>query len=1484
MTTSISAQLNQTHRNALLSYYLGQYVENNADLSPYIKTPEDVYEYLLIDPMVSNDVTTSQVAAAISSIQQYMNSMALNMEPDFNSSNIDNDQLQGWKNGNNQYAIWAGEMELQNYPEDYIDPTLRQNKTTYFQDLETILNQNKINSDTAQDAVLNYLNEFEQVANLDMVSGYLNGVDVTKDRYYLLGKTRGSSAKYFWRTFDMAENVSNVISVNAWSEWNEATLSINDDALVGTVRPTIFNNRLYAVWFERMVTGQTVSEDGTTVDDIITLTCNTSYLRFDNTWSAISVVGSREGNRSTSLLLSAEANDYFTMALCSNKTEQSESATGFFCLYVTVEDGIYQTFSVGVDAWFNPVLYEDTYVSPVCSVFGTADGQKLIQYTIPGDDEVIITSVSAVDSGDNFNGGILSYIDNISIGDMSLTKQTDNTYIISIPLKYSVDPCTYQFYKISGASGDITSSDISIEFCDNIAYLNGSVSIDLEDHADLSGVDMNIQDDRGVFYSDPVYQSDENIEYNSDNENYIFSNYPMEYKELKDKLWNSEVANLYFNYGGGHVSPNFYMDQPDKDPITWWAKAFVGDWGAENSPLAQKIIYAGTDEEYAVKIPGTIGITTFVYGIEREQQGGDPYSTIAWRSFNITVTSMDTILTPLLSEYTDSKLGTAVFLDFQSMTFSDGTPISPIRLNTLFAKELINKASTSIDALLSWDTQMTEEPALVADGEPAPMDFNGANGLYFWELFFHMPFLVGYRLNQEQQYDEALSWLNYIFDPTARGRDNDEPDYWSVRPLVEESSPESLADSLQNPVDPDALATADPMHYQKALFMAYVRNMIAAGDADYRLLTNDGLSQAKLRYSQAKNLLGPRPDVQLVNRWQPDTLDVIAGATDPQLSQLENTLADRLYAFPGKMATALQTDINPNFVLPLNTQLLNYWNVLDSRMYNLRHNLSIDGQPLNIPLYATPVNPTVLMQQSAQGGSLTSASAGLSATIPPYRFRRMLQSAYGAVSTLTQFGQTLLSFYERGDNASLQQMQAQQMVDISSFTISLQQQAIDALNADQTALEASKTIAVEASNHYSTLCTNGVSSSESQAMNLQTSASSLLTAAEPLIAVGAGMNMAPDIFGFSDGGSKWGGAAYASGLILQLTGQSQELVASRIQLSEEYRRRNEEWQFQADQADRQITNIDDQLAALAIRQQAAQTSLQQAQAQQANLQTTLNYLTSRFTQASLYNWLTGQLSALYYQAYDAVVSLCLSAEACWQYEMCDTVTRFIQPNTWNDTYHGLLVGESLQLNLHQMESSWLNRNQRRLELTKTLSLKSLINDDTTWNAFIAKGTLNFALNESLLDSDYPGHYQRQLKFVTVSLPTLLGPYQDVRATLTQTSSSTLLKADIEGVNHLNDSDTGSNTNIINNLRASQQVAVSSGLNDSGLFELSFSDERYLPFEGTGAVSAWQLSFPNPTSAEQSALLAALSDVIVQVHYTAVYGGSTFEQSVIASQP
>jgi len=1521
MSIDIAASLNERQRDALLSYYLGQYVpaSGNEDLVNLVQTPEDVYEYLLIDPLVSNAVPTSRVAQAMSSIQQYINGITMNMEPGYQTQFLDQDNITSWKEGLSQYDIWAGEVELDTYPENYIDPTLRQSQTAYFKDLITDLNQNTINNDTAQQAVMSYLNKFEQVANLTIVSGYLDSTDQTSGTYYFLGKSTTSPVQYYWRSFDMDLNVDNVASSSAWSEWYPMNTAINEEALQGIPRLTYFNNRLYLFWFERTMAGNT--GEGTEATPYDQINAYSSYCDFSNTWSApytlMAVNNAADDDYWSKLFQSA----LLCTACLYNDTDDILSVSLYDGASGNTTDG-FSDFSMRIDYWFNLEQVESkspgkdsdgnvivttlaTYLQHYSPISGDANAQQRIQSVYSS-----VFSIKKVEvSSDQYYDGLAGTltlpsltVDNFKVsqdvtGGISLTcyipqvvstVNAESVYAASQVVltgdnDYPADPnngsypdagklsCIFTTH-IPGALSNIIVTDVIDEMAADI-YTDGYSFIRVRND-DFDFPKRQVQngtlDLSELIFEDPegvMSQGDMHIELKnlSDGSRYMQGNV---------KLGNNTT--LIFN------SPwTFYFYEGNAAGV-WGVGTSTSKQASEFTPEStsfQFVITDFTDDESNQET--IVRYISFGY----QESGGASVH----QEYKVTLYKPNGIaVTPYISTKTDDKLGTVEFLNF-SGNFDDGTTITPIRLNTLFAKELINKASASMQALLNWDTQLTLEPGMT-NNTAVPMDFSGANGIYFWELFFYMPYLVAWRLGLEEEYSDALNWYHYIFDPSARGRDNSdvvgsdlneqypEPDYWSVRPLVETASSAAQATAGWLTTDPDAIASAWPVHYQKAVFMAYVSTLMAAADASYRLLTSDGLSLARLQYGQVKDLLGIRPDALIVNHWAPETLEELAESAESNVALLSYELqAPALPAFAGQLSVAAEVATRDSFMAPVNSQLLGYWNTLDSRLYNLRHQLTIDGLPMTVPLYAPPVNPTVLMEQSVQGGSLIAASSGMTANIPPYRFSTMLQSARFAVSTLSQFGQTLLSYYERKDAAGLQELDAQLALDISAYTLTLGQNAIDALDQDKTVLEASRSMAQQRYDHYFGLYTTGVSAGETSAMALRDSASAVMTAASPLVTAGMAMKTIPNIFGFSDGGQEVGAPTLAAGMVLQMSADITSLAAQQTEISESYRRRSEEWQIMYQQAQSEIDTLNAQLDALAVRRVGAVTSLQLAQAQQDNLKSTLNFLTTRFTQSSLYNWLTGQLSALYYQAYDAVLSLCLSAQACWQYEMGDMTSTFIQTGAWNDSYHGLLVGETLALNLQQMESAWLTRNARRLELTKTVSLKQL--DSEAFTSLVTDGVTQFSLSESLFDNDYPGHYLRQIKYVTVSLPALVGPYQDVRMTLTQSGSRTLLKADINGVNYLNDSTTGSASNIITNLRASQQIAVSSGLNDSGMFVLNFGDERYLPFEGTGAVSDWQLKFPNVKSAEQQALLQSLNDVIIQVHYTALYGGGTFEQAV-----
>ena len=389
------------------------------------------------------------------------------------------------------------------------------------------------------------------------------------------------------------------------------------------------------------------------------------------------------------------------------------------------------------------------------------------------------------------------------------------------------------------------------------------------------------------------------------------------------------------------------------------------------------------------------------------------------------------------------------------------------------------------------------------------------------------------------------------------------------------------------------------------------------------------------------------------------------------------------------------------------------------------------------------------------------------------------------------------------------------------------------------------------------------------------------------------------------GGTRKPAATYFSVLsVLDLTSKGMLLHADYAALIDQHRRRRKEWDFQIEQAKAEIEVLDKQIDSQRMVIASANTGLLQAEKARDQAEAYYDFLKHRSTGPGLYQWLLSQMATLYFQAYDSVLSMCLATEAGWQYELGDRDTRFIPHDAWADNRHGLNAGEALKLGLLRMETAFLNRHKRRLELTKTISLKALLKDydpnagresatlnATGWLAVKAQlrsqGEIAFHLNSSLFDKDYPGHYLRQLVGVSLSFPVVLGPYQDIHATLMQTRSSTLLTASLGGVAQLYseagelapDSDIELDSrDIVFNPRLSQQVGLSSGLDDYGLFTLNFDDERYLPFEGTGAISSWVLSFPRHTSQHQQEVFDSLTDIILQVRYLAMDGGK-----VLASQ-
>jgi hypothetical protein len=209
------------------------------------------------------------------------------------------------------------------------------------------------------------------------------------------------------------------------------------------------------------------------------------------------------------------------------------------------------------------------------------------------------------------------------------------------------------------------------------------------------------------------------------------------------------------------------------------------------------------------------------------------------------------------------------------------------------------------------------------------------------------------------------------------------------------------------------------------------------------------------------------------------------------------------------------------------------------------------------------------------------------------------------------------------------------------------------------------------------------------------------------------------------------------------------------------------------------------------------------------------------------------------------------AEKAYEFERDDS-TIFIAGDNWQFDRAGLLAGEHLLLQLQRMEKAYLENHQRDYEVTQSFSL-ALLNPSALLT-LKQTGNCQFKIPEIMFDLFYPGQYKRLIKSVRITIPCVTGPYTNISTKLTLKRSQVRKAPSIDDIDLV---DVTSHTPT--------SIATSNAQNDGGLFELNFRDERYLPFEGAGAISTWNLELPSKLRPFN---YDTISDVIIHISYTA----------------
>ena len=346
---------------------------------------------------------------------------------------------------------------------------------------------------------------------------------------------------------------------------------------------------------------------------------------------------------------------------------------------------------------------------------------------------------------------------------------------------------------------------------------------------------------------------------------------------------------------------------------------------------------------------------------------------------------------------------------------------------------------------------------------------------------------------------------------------------------------------------------------------------------------------------------------------------------------------------------------------------------------------------------------------------------------------------------------------------------------------------------------------------------------------------------------------------------------------------------------DEYRRQVSEAEDHRKRLEGEIKALDKRIAAAGLRVALARLRKQQIDKAATDAGQIGSFLRGRFTSLELHGWRVAQLSTLYFQTYQLAYDLAKRAEKAMYHELgsyAQDAPAFIRFGYWESLRKGLLAGEQLHFDLRRMEKAYLDKNRRDYEITRTISLRALDGlagettvtgpdgKDTPVSVFAHKvsgGELTFSLEEALFDRDYPGHYLRRIRAVRISLAFADGVRpENVSCTLTLLSSRVRVTPLCASGYAAKPAD--SDARFHYEIGSVQSIATSSGVDDAGLFVVDFDDDRYLPFEGAGAISEWKIELPVHSHPE----LGKLTDIVLQLGYTARDGGSALRNAAQAA--
>ncbi len=537
-----------------------------------------------------------------------------------------------------------------------------------------------------------------------------------------------------------------------------------------------------------------------------------------------------------------------------------------------------------------------------------------------------------------------------------------------------------------------------------------------------------------------------------------------------------------------------------------------------------------------------------------------------------------------------------------------------------------------------------------------------------------------------------------------------------------------------------------------------------------------------------------------------------------------------------------------------------------SKIYSGRN---ISGYERPLEPFSAPINATSGIPGLATNGGVDINDLGVLPGI--YRFSYLLARAKEQANYAGQMENQFLSLLEKYDAESFSILQAEQSLNLSTENIRLQdirlKEAKEGVKLSSLQLSRSQ-ISLE---HYTGLLDQGWLQTEIDSIKALEIAQGFTRSATEYLASGAILS---GLGGNPNGNPMYwasvaGGVASGIGIGYQGAASIQQMNASILAQRASYERRAQEWEFQESlaQQDVKIGQQNIKISELRVDQSAQEKKITELQKQYA--QENLDFLKNKFTSAELYSWMAGVMEGVY--SYFLAQATATAKMAYYQlgFERQQVPTTTIREDYWTDGAdgNGLLAGlqedgEStdrkgltgtarLSRDIIQLEQEALETDKRKLQITKSISLAT--HDPSSFAEFRNTGVLYFGTPMEIFDRDFPGHYLRLIKRVSVSVIALVPTVEGIKASLSNSGTSKVVKGTIKPTK-------------VDIDRLPEKISFSNAVEATGVFDLNPVNEMLNPFEGMGVESGWIFEMQKPSNFID---YNGIADIILTIDYTAL---------------